>query len=334
MTINEFFETLLGRVNLRIDDKEREFIQKKQNGLRERLREKLPLKDDFLTGSYARHTIIKPKEEGEKFDVDVFVAFDNEDYGTKELSELHDLVAKALSEIKEEDAELAISELDNNQRRSIGVKFGNSFQIDVVPAIEIEKDKLYKIFDKTTLKPVNSNPKLHGKLLTEANKRTGDKLVPIVKMLKFWKREKCDYVKSFHIELLAVKVLGDGSIESYSKSLATFFTKASEYLQDACLKDPANQTAYIDTYLDDDGTRVQLLELISVESKTANRALELEKADEEDAVQEWRKIFRDDDLETAEAIRSGGFYASGAGVLIKKDRSNDGRIDSPKSWRE
>ena len=292
MTLAEFFELLLGRINLKIGDMERKLIQEKQNALREKLRGKLPLKDDFLTGSYARDTIIKPKDGGEEFDVDFFIAFDNEDYGTKELSELHDLTVKVLEKIKEENPTLGITKIDDSQRRSIGVQFGSNFQIDVVPAIEIEKDKLYKIFDKRTLKPVNSNPKLHGKLLSEANERSGGKLVPIIKMLKAWKREKCDYVKSFHIELLAVKILGASKIDSYSNGLGVFFVKASEYLEEACLKDPANDQMCVDSYLDDEGTRSKLLSLIVSENNLVIRALESEKANKEgDAVEKWQEVF-------------------------------------------
>ncbi|MBI4085669.1 MAG: hypothetical protein HY433_00250 [Candidatus Liptonbacteria bacterium] len=333
MTLNEFFESLLGRINLKIDDNERKLIQEKQNALREKLREKLPLKDDFLTGSYARETIIKPKDDEEEFDVDFFIAFDNEDYGDKELSELHDLTANALKEIKDENKDLGVTEIDEKQRRSIGIRFGSNFQIDVVPAIEIEKDKLYKIFDKRTLKPVKSNPKLHGKLLTEANEKTGGKLVPVVKMLKAWKREKCDYVKSFHVELLAVKILGNGKMDSFSSGLGTFFAKASEYLKESCLKDPANSEMCVDGYLDDDGTRGALLTLLATENDLATRALELEKAGKEDAVKEWQKVFPDDGLETAEAVKSGGFYPGGGGVFVKKS-FDDGRISSPRSWGE
>ena len=33
MTINEYFENLFDRVNIKIEDSEREFIEKKQNGV-------------------------------------------------------------------------------------------------------------------------------------------------------------------------------------------------------------------------------------------------------------------------------------------------------------
>jgi hypothetical protein len=332
MTTTEFFEDLLDRINLKIDDKERDFIEEKQNALRDALREKLPLKDDFLTGSYKRHTIIKPLKDGEKFDVDVFLAFDNEEYGERELADLRKMVADALVEIKAENTKLGITDINDTQRRSVCVQFGNNFQIDVVPAIEVEKDVRYKIFDNQTLKAVKSNPKLHAQLLSEANDRTGGKLVPTIKMLKSWKRDKCDYMKSFHLELLAVDILGGKEIPSYPESVAKFFAEAKLKLKESCLKDPANSEYFIDAYLDDDGTRQKLLDLVVAESEAANDALEMEK--DEDAVGRWKDIFENSDLETAEAIRSGGFYPGSGGVRVGANNSNDGRISSPRSWGE
>jgi len=296
MTINEYFENLLDRVNLKIEDSEREFIEKKQNGLREALRAKLDLKDDFLTGSYRRHTIIKPKKEDEKFDVDVFVAFDKEKYDEKELAELRELVTSALSEIKGEKPELGITSVNDTQRRSVCVEFGNNFSIDIVPSIQIEKDKLYKIFDQRTLKPVKSNPKLHAQLLTEANDRTSGKLVPIIKMLKSWKREKCDYMKSFHLEFLTAELIGGGEISSYAEGIARFFSEAGTKLQQACLADPANNEYYIDAYLDEDRTRSEILTLVANEKEVAAEATSLENnGDGDAAVSEWKKIFESDD---------------------------------------
>jgi len=297
MTTSEYFKSLLDNINLKMKDEERQLIEDKQNSLRESLNEILPLEDDFLTGSYARHTIIKPKGANDKFDVDVFVAFSNDDYGEAELAELHKLVVSALEDIKVNKPKLGITKINTSQRRSVGVEFGNNFQVDIVPAIEIEKGNLYKIFDKRTLKPLRSNPKIHGELLSKANERTGQMLVSIIKILKSWRRNKCDYVKSFHLELLATEVIGSKKIESYTQRLVDFFVNGHPKLKTACLKDPANPKgdSYVDAYLDDDGTRQKLLNLVSVEAQIAKLAMELEKEGRlDEAVEEWEKIFSDD----------------------------------------
>jgi len=336
MTTEEFFKNLLSSLELK--DSERDNISNKHTALRESLREKLEVEDDFLTGSYNRNTMIRPKDSEGKFDVDFFLAFNKDDYGESELPELLKMVKNALGEIKDDNEDIAEIQ---EQKRSIGVIYNDNFQIDVVPAIQIEKDKRYKIFDKNTQQAVESNPKLHGSNLTSANETTESgsvkRLVPIVKLLKSWKRDKCEYVKSFHLEMLAVKILEDEEISSYSQGLSKFFMNAGQHLQSAGLEDPANEENIIDEYLDDDGKRSELLNLITDEKETAEKAIELENDDENDnAVKEWGKIFEsDDDEKVARAIKSGSFHPGNGGVIVKTNpkSSNGKRINSPRSWK-
>lgn len=331
MTSNEYFDVLLDRVNLKIDDTKRKMIEEKHAALREALRAKLNLKDDFLTGSYRRHTIIKPKN-GSKFDVDLFVAFAKEEYGEQDLAQLRVLVASALQDIQKERPDLGISKVNDDQRRSVCVEFGDNFQMDVVPAIEIEKDKMYKIFDRRTLKALKSNPKLHTSLLSEANERTGGKLVPIIKILKGWKHLKCGkIIKSFHLEMLALDILGNAEIKSYADGVAKFFAGAGAKLQKAGLKDPSNNENIIDAYLDTDGTRQQLLGLIGVENVNAQQALNLAQTDEAAAVKAWKKVFEDQDADIASAI-SGGAFSVGMGGVQIGGTNHGATIKPPKSW--
>jgi len=204
------------------------------------------------------------------------------------------IVKKALEEIKDEDKD--IEKIDDKQARSIGVIYNDNFQIDVVPAIQIEKDKCYKIFDKRTQNPVESNPKLHSENLTEANETSSSgsvkRLVPIVKLLKTWKREKCDYVKSFHLEMLAVEILGDQKIQSFSEGVTKFFINAGDFIKSPGLADPANKENCIDEYLDSDGTRDKLNDLVVGEKAIAEKAVKLESnGEDEKAVKEWKKMF-------------------------------------------
>lgn len=290
MKPEEYLNELVSILNL--TEKEQKQISKKHLSLRESLREKLPVEDDFLTGSYPRNTMIRPMSD-DKFDVDFFLAFSNNEFGEYKLPELLETVKVALEEIKDDDPDIVKI---TDQNRSIGVEYDGNFQIDVVPAIEIEKDELYKIFDKKSRQPVKSNPKLHGKNLSEANENTESgsvrRLVPIIKLLKLWKRDKCDYVKSFHLELLAVEILQNEQIESYSYGLVKFFNSANEKLQEASLTDPANDDNMVDAYLDEDGTRDELLELIGKEKLIAAQAWQFENdGDYDRVVKEWKKIF-------------------------------------------
>lgn len=307
MTTEEFFKELAGKLELTKSESDR--ISRKHNILREKLREKLPVEDDFLTGSYARNTMIRPKDDN-KFDVDFFLAFSKKDYEESELPDLLSIVKNALEQIKNDDADI---EEIQEQKRSIGVVYKENFQIDIVPAIQIEKDERYKIFDKNTLQAIESNPKLHGSNLTSANETSDSsgvkRLVPIVKLLKSWKREKCDYVKSFHLEMLVVEILGGKEISSYSQGLVNFFANAVQNLQSAGMKDPANESNIVDEYLDNDGTRTKLLGLVNEEKKIAEKAVKLEKeGNDDEAVKEWEKIFEssDDNKNSNYGYRSNG----------------------------
>ena len=287
MTTEEFFKNLASELELTQSETER--VAEKHTWLREKLREKLPVEDDFLTGSYARHTIIRPEGDA-KFDVDFFLVFDKEEYGESSLEELLQTVRGALDIIKIED--LAIEEI-RMQSRSVAVVYKDGFQIDVVPAIQIEKDKLYKIFDKKTLAAIDSNPKLHGEILTAANEATASnstkRLVPMIKILKHWKRKECDYMKSFHLELLMIETLSSLTISSYSSAIAYFFANVD---MQKPLIDPSNAENVIDAYLDDDNVRDDLSSLIDAESKIAEKALELEDNDDtEGAIAQWKEIF-------------------------------------------
>ncbi len=290
MTTEDYFNSLLQKLNL--TDEEYKLISKKHLSLRERLRELLQVEDDFLTGSYPRNTMIQPNGD-DKFDVDFFLAFNNDDYGEFKLPELLEIVKNALMQIKDEDEDIKnIKE----QTRSIGVEYSNNFQIDVVPAIEIEKDNLYKIFDKKTGQSVDSNPKLHRRQLSEANENTESgsirRLVPIIKLLKSWKRNKCDYVKSFHLELMAKEILKKEQIESISSGLGRFFLNVEDFLQEPCMVDPANTENYIDEYIDEDNIRGDLLELITKEKDHAKNAIHLEESgDINNAINGWKRIF-------------------------------------------
>lgn len=291
--------------NLNLTEGERSRIARMHSSLREELRERLPLEDDFLTGSYPRNTIIRPGED-QKLDVDFFLAFGNEKYGEYELPMLLEMVRAALDDIKR-DSEEIVNLLDQN--RSIGVEYKNGFQIDVVPSIELSKGVMYKIFDKRTAQAIESNPKIHGALLSEANSATEHgstrRLVPIIKLLKAWKRSYCDYVKSFHLELLALEVLKDRPIESYSLGLSKFFSGSSTLVSAGNMADPANEDNLVDAYLDENGKRSELLDLLSEQSEMAMDAIGLEaEGRNEAAIQLWETILGNPSIENGLSVNA------------------------------
>lgn len=255
--------------------------------LREKLETKLEFKgkDDnetysFLTGSYSRNTAIRPPQ-----DVDFFIVLNEKKYDDLKPSELLNLLEKTLKDILPEKTIF-------QQTHSVTIEYDEEFSIDVIPAFEINNE-LYKIPHVSDNGDIwlESNPKIHGEKLTKANDTVNGLLVPIVKLLKAWKRDKCNYVKSFHLELLEIEIINNSEIESYTNGINLFFDNVNNYLESACVIDPANSDNLVDDYLTDD-ERENLKYLIKTEATIVQNAVSLEnngKTDE--AINEWDKIF-------------------------------------------
>jgi len=285
MTTQEQFDRYLAdHLNLTKEDIKKVQIHIE---LRDKLKIKLEFKgkDDgesysFLTGSYSRNTAIRPPK-----DVDFFIVLNDKKYGDLKPSELLNLLEKTLKEILPNKTVF-------QQTHSVTIEYDEDFSIDVIPAFEINSE-LYKIPHVSDDSDIwlESNPKIHGEKLTEANNTVNGLLVPIVKLLKAWKRDKCSYVKSFHLELLAIEIIYNSEIESYANGINLFFDNANNYLKSACIIDPANSDNFVDDYLTDDEWE-NLRYLIKTEAAIVQNAVNLENNEKTDeAIKEWDRIF-------------------------------------------
>lgn len=322
MTVEEFFDQFLTEeVNLQKDcngecdgsnadcdiclviSKYKELVELLQKELKV-----LPTEDEenkpsyFLTGSYRRHTMIRPPK-----DVDLFIVLDSGEYQDSELNDLVTpkvLIAKlkgALENVFSDNDDIEIEE----QRHSVTVVYNESFSIDVIPAFETNDGEAYKIPDIETGKNgryITSNPKIHYEYINKINESTkvgGKKRFKrIARLLKFVKRKRFNSeptkIRSFHFELLAAKIIGVAKINSYAEGIANFFSKAEEYFDKPSIEDPANKENMVDDYLDDLDSQAKesIKSELSNLSCISDKAIELENSgDDEGAINEWKKIF-------------------------------------------
>lgn len=271
--------------------------------LRQQLKERLSIMEEvesdgdediysFLTGSYKRGTIIRPPK-----DVDFFNVLLEDEYKDFTPSEALNILYAALTDIypdKEEAGEII------PQTHSITVKYSDSFGIDVIPAFE--DGITYRIphvpppgeGDETWL---ISNPKIHEEVVHDANEKTGGRLIPIIRLIKKWKRETCKPLNvsltSFHLELLATDILGGGKIDSIDAGLTKFFTEALQYMDEPCVKDPANADNLVDAELSD-GDRSTVKTLLKEAAKIAQLAMQAkEEGNDAEEIRQWKKIYKD-----------------------------------------
>ncbi|MFH1601642.1 MAG: nucleotidyltransferase [Candidatus Shapirobacteria bacterium] len=275
----------------------------------------LPTEDEenkpsyFLTGSYRRHTMIRPPK-----DVDLFLVLDSGEYQDEELDQLITPTAliqklkSTLIKIFEENDDIEVKE----QRHSVTVIYSETFSIDVIPAFETDDQEAYlipDIEDGNDGTYIVSNPKVHFEYINQINEDTAvnskKRFKKVARLIKFVKRqrlnEKPTKVRSFHLELLAAKILGDSKINSYAEGLNKFFSVASDYFDDPVLEDPANEENMVDDYLEEMSSDVKQLIKDELDSlyRISGKAVQLEEdSNDRAAITEWKKIFSVDDRGT------------------------------------
>jgi len=267
------------RSQLEITKTESELAQRRHKEIRDHVATEWELEDDFLTGSYRRHTKTKKLR-----DVDIFgvVTRDGEQGGLRDLGP-----AALLRELKR----VLDKKYDNVliDRLACTVDFGSDdiTSFDVVPAFK-RKAGGYEIPDTQT-GWIDTNPKRHHELTSEKNSACDDKWVPFAKMVKGANRELGDPVEpSFLLEVMALDLVQE-PFGRYQDELVFFFATATDEL-DRSWPDPAKVGPDVNTMNRSQRTtaRSALLDAQQI----AERAIWLEdNGQERGAVEEWRKLF-------------------------------------------
>ena len=221
---------------LELNDKEQQDASKRQNEIREIIREKVSLETDFLTGSYKRHTKTKPLK-----DVDIFCVLDRKKEGHFIEKHPSDLLNhfKSILEPKYGYSNVSLG------RRSVRVTFSNGsatddkvMSFDVVPAFS---EKNYYIIPdpNTTSQWTKTDPEIHTEKATAANKEFNGEWKPMVKMIKKWNETQGKPIKpSFLIEVMALEIFHPPFTGGYLYELKSFFATAKLRLRDTW-NDPA-----------------------------------------------------------------------------------------------
>jgi len=153
----------------------------------------------FLSGSYKRDTAIRPRLIAgalQRPDVDVIVITSHtvDDDPAEVIDMLHAALKRA-----------GYTNLTVN-RRSVNISM-TTVEMDIVPIIATGDDK-YKIPDNNLGEWLDTNPPAHTTWCTDVNKEAGGRFKPLVKLLKWWKRENFPELrrpKGFILETLVAK---------------------------------------------------------------------------------------------------------------------------------
>lgn len=175
--------------------------------------------ETFLSGSYKRDTAIRPRTKNgdtERPDIDIIVVVDYE---------LNDPPAEVLNflftTLKEKYSTI------RRQTRSVGIETGLA-DMDVVPIIAPGgKDSTLYIADRKLEEWLITNPPQHTAWTTTMNKKSSGRFKPLVKLVKWWRRENptiSKRPKGFVIECIVAECM-DFNEEHYEELFLKTFEK-------------------------------------------------------------------------------------------------------------
>jgi len=262
-------------------------VSARQQAVRNAVAGDIEVLDSFLTGSYARNTMIAPLKEA---DIDVFVVLANKYYyqynnGNGGQAGLLDMLRRVL--LKSYPMTPDISR--NGQ--AVTIRFSD-FLVDVVPGFH-RNGGGYLIPNSISQSWISTDPKVHVQLASQSNQAHDGDLVPQIKMIKAWNRNISHHFRSFHLEALALQIFEGVTISNYWSGSRFFFDKGRALVSKKN-PDPAGYSEDVGFYINTSEKVNQAVRRFEVAYDRAVRAEVADRAGRpEEAIQVWRQVFGD-----------------------------------------
>jgi hypothetical protein len=275
--VDDAFDNL--KRTLEITDTEQALAQSRQRLLRDHIAASWHLSDDFLTGSYARHTKTKKLK-----DVDLFVVIDPSgpqgsfanNSPTEALTQLRDLLATRWSNLF----------VDDNVVR-VDYSGEDVASYEVAPVFERDGGG-YLMPNAGAW--MATDPTKHKALVTEKNAECDDKFVPFVKMIKGINRNFDEPITPpFLLEVMALEIVMT-PFGRYRDEIRFFLATAADRITEDW-PDPAKLGVPVNHGVTA-SERTVLAAVLREWLTIAEDALALERAGKERAaVERWRQLF-------------------------------------------
>jgi predicted nucleotidyltransferase len=230
------------KANLEISGLQTSVVSKRQEAVRDVVSRDLTVLDSFLTGSYARQTMIAPLKEA---DIDILVLLDSKyfhQYNGQNGGQaaLLDLVKRTLRKTYTRTPDIS------RNGQAVTIRF-DDFAVDVVPGFTRQGGG-FLIPNSLTQSWTSTDPKMHVALVSTSNQIHGGNFIPLIKMVKAWNKCNSGFFRSFHLEVLALETFTGVTISDFSSAARFFFDKGREQIRKRNL-DPAGYGDDVGSYL-------------------------------------------------------------------------------------
>lgn len=286
LTVSQAFDQF--RQNLELNVAEQADATTCQESVRQKLQEHLGgIAEQFLTGSYARRTAIRPLD-----DIDLFVVLDPTAHRAVYPS---DTVKPSAVLTKVRTAILTAwptSGAPILQNRSVRLHWntatGGRIGFDIVPAFA-NKAGVYIIPDRERDAWIQTNPAAHRAALGAADGKAGSMLNPLIKMAKLARNVREVELRSFHLEVMAYGAFATAPAR-YPEGIHALFGYLASAILSTCA-DPAGVGPNIDAGMTQE-KRTKAREALLAAEVDAGKALAHEKAGQiVEAHGLWKRLF-------------------------------------------
>ncbi|MEY9812143.1 CBASS oligonucleotide cyclase [Streptomyces albogriseolus] len=268
------------RSRLELTDVQASTVANRHKNVRAAVSRHLEVENDFLTGSYARHTLVSPLKQA---DVDIFTVL-NPKYHARGASAVLDMTRNALLKT------YTTPKVSRNGQ-AITITF-TDFMVDVVPAFN-RKGGGFLIPAGGLGKFISTDPKVHEAYSSKQNANHGGDLVPVIKMIKAWNRSINRHFRSFHLEVLAWQLFQNVTISNDWSAVRFFFDKALPTIRRE-VADPAGYGTDVAYYLRTEEQFSAAESRLKTALGRARRAEEYLRLDNiPKAIDQWRLLFGD-----------------------------------------
>ncbi len=279
-TVPQAFQQFVS--SLELTQTERDNAVAQHQVVRQRVRAELRgVDDDFLSGSYARATAIRPLH-----DIDVFVVLNDATHGHLRRGRPDACLAAVQSALARAYRDRPPPVL---QGRSVNITFvGTGIGYDIVPAFRVSSD-LFIIPDRERQNWIQTNPKKHGEACVAANQRAGGKLNPLIKAVKHWNAQRACPLRSFHLEVMSYEAFPTPPT-SYGDAMRILLAFLADRVQLTC-PEPAGVGPHIDNAMTQ-GERATARAALTEATKRAADGIAYDRAGKlEEAHTCWRTLF-------------------------------------------